>query len=55
MILVDCDCSDAYSSNRIVDGQGAATTKKQAQHRAALSVLNKLREMDEPKMKGQEK
>ena len=49
-------CESLYSSlNRIVDGQGEATTKKQAQHRSALSVLNKLRELDGPKMKGQEK
>ena len=40
-------CKSVYSSlNRNVDGTGEAATKKKAQHQSALSILNKLREMD---------
>jgi len=40
-------CTWLYSSlTRDVDGRGEGTTKKQAQQQSALSILNKLQEMD---------
>ena len=40
-------CKTVYSSlTRTVDGRGEGTTKNQARHQSALSILNKLREMD---------
>ena len=43
-------CKMVYRSlNRNVSGSGEGTTKKQAGHQAALSILNKLREMDKAK------
>lgn len=43
-------CEIVYRSlNRTVDGKGEGTTKKKAQHEAATSILNKLREMDKEK------
>lgn len=40
-------CNYVYASlSRTVDGIGEGTTKKQAQHTSAMSILNQLREMD---------
>ena len=40
-------CKTVYSSlNRVVDGVGEGSTKKQAQHRSARIILSKLHKMD---------
>ena len=40
-------CEWSYSSIfKTVSGSGEGTSKKQAQHMAALDILNKLRELD---------